>query len=243
MDSLFDILLGKSLSGGSGGPSDYSDLSNKPQINDTTLSGNLSSADLGLQSNTMTGYEEAQTASAIATTDTVLQAIGKLEKGEDDNKANIVLVEQMNGAKNLCDWANVNEKIRQGISSAIKTDTSLAVTSSGAWGHIAYTIGTLSAGEYVAIAKITNYSVASATCRFGIASETNKTTPISGNGVVTYSFSLDDDTLISLYFYANWSATSYINSYTASDIMIITKAAYDAGFTDYQPYALSNAEL
>lgn len=38
-----------SISGG-GGTTDYSDLSNKPQINSNTLSGNKTSADLGLQS-------------------------------------------------------------------------------------------------------------------------------------------------------------------------------------------------
>lgn len=36
--------------GGGGGTTDYSDLSNKPQINSNTLSGNKTSADLGLQS-------------------------------------------------------------------------------------------------------------------------------------------------------------------------------------------------
>jgi hypothetical protein len=37
------------------------------------------------------------------------------------------------------------------------------------------------------------------------------------------------------------------NGYAASNIvfkpMIITKAAYDAGYTDYQPYAMTNAEI
>ena len=37
-----------SSSGGSGGSSDYSDLTNKPKINNTTLSGNKSAADLSL---------------------------------------------------------------------------------------------------------------------------------------------------------------------------------------------------
>ena len=48
------------------------------------LSG-LSSKDIG----SMTNYAKAQTASAIATTDTLNQAMGKLEKGVDDNKTNI----------------------------------------------------------------------------------------------------------------------------------------------------------
>ena len=41
-------LLGKKA-GGSGGTSDYSDLTNKPSINSVTLSGNKTSSDLGLQ--------------------------------------------------------------------------------------------------------------------------------------------------------------------------------------------------
>jgi hypothetical protein len=41
--------------GGGGGSSDYSDLSNKPKINNVTLSGNKTGADLGLLSNTATG--------------------------------------------------------------------------------------------------------------------------------------------------------------------------------------------
>ena len=48
-EALFAAKLAGS-SGGGGGTSDYSDLSNKPQINGTTLSGNKSSADLGLAS-------------------------------------------------------------------------------------------------------------------------------------------------------------------------------------------------
>lgn len=40
----------KSISGGGGGTSDYSDLDNKPQINNVTLVGNKSLADLGIAS-------------------------------------------------------------------------------------------------------------------------------------------------------------------------------------------------
>lgn len=47
-DALFAAKLAGS-SGGGGGTSDYTDLANKPQINGTTLTGDKSSADLGLQ--------------------------------------------------------------------------------------------------------------------------------------------------------------------------------------------------
>ena len=75
--------------GGGGGTSDYDDLDNRPQINSHTLSGNLSSSDLGLQSDVMTGYEEPSETGAIAETDTVLEAMGKLEKKADTNQTNI----------------------------------------------------------------------------------------------------------------------------------------------------------
>lgn len=46
--------------GGGGGTSDYDQLSNRPQINNTTLTGNKTSSDLGLQSE----LTEAQLAAA-----------------------------------------------------------------------------------------------------------------------------------------------------------------------------------
>lgn len=49
MDALSILALGLAQSGGGGGgTSDYSDLSNKPQINNVTLSGNKSLSDLGI---------------------------------------------------------------------------------------------------------------------------------------------------------------------------------------------------
>ena len=75
--------------GGGGGTSDYDDLDNRPQVNSHTLTGNMSSSDLGLQSDVMTGYEEPSATGAIEETDTVLEAMGKLEKKADDNQSNI----------------------------------------------------------------------------------------------------------------------------------------------------------
>lgn len=61
-DSLFEIEAGENITleredniitisstGGSGGTSDYTDLTNKPSINDVTLTGNKTTSDLGLQ--------------------------------------------------------------------------------------------------------------------------------------------------------------------------------------------------
>lgn len=50
---FYDVLFAKKLNGGGGGgSSDYDDLTDKPQINSVTLSGNKTSADLGLQPST-----------------------------------------------------------------------------------------------------------------------------------------------------------------------------------------------
>ena len=55
--NLVDLLFYKRMSGGSSGTSDYTSLSNKPQINSTTLSGNKTSDDLGLVSNSATNTD------------------------------------------------------------------------------------------------------------------------------------------------------------------------------------------
>ena len=97
MSELYPILRALKMgegSGGGSGTSDYTQLSNKPKINNTELSGNKSSSDLGLQSNVMTGYTEPSETGAIAATDTVLAAMGKLEKKADDNQSNISLLQQ-----------------------------------------------------------------------------------------------------------------------------------------------------
>ena len=87
--------------GGGGGTTDYTDLTNKPQINSVTLSGNKSLSDIGAQPtinndnklagslSVLTGYEQASTAADIAATDTVNQAFGKIEKRVSDDETNI----------------------------------------------------------------------------------------------------------------------------------------------------------
>ena len=78
-------------SGGGGGTSDYSDLSNKPQINSTELSGNKTSSDLGLQSETLGSWTAgtATTHSIPASTDTVLQALEKIDNNQRNDETNI----------------------------------------------------------------------------------------------------------------------------------------------------------
>ena len=65
-DHTFDVMDGQ---GGGGGTSDYSDLTNKPQINSVTLSGNKSASDLGLgtYSKPSGGIPKTDLASAVQT--------------------------------------------------------------------------------------------------------------------------------------------------------------------------------
>lgn len=77
--------------GGGGGTSDYTDLSNKPQINGQTLVGNKASSELGLQFfisdeaklnanyTYLKAYVKAQTVQAITESDSAVQALGKLD--------------------------------------------------------------------------------------------------------------------------------------------------------------------
>ena len=93
--------IANAVSGGGGGTTDYTDLTNKPQINSVTLSGNKSLSDIGAQPtinndnklagslSVLTGYEQASTAADIAATDTVNQAFGKIEKRISDDETNI----------------------------------------------------------------------------------------------------------------------------------------------------------
>lgn len=57
---------------------------------------NLTSLNIGA----MTGYAKAQSASAIAATDTLNQAMGKVEKRVDDNENDILLLQQQVGYAN-----------------------------------------------------------------------------------------------------------------------------------------------
>ena len=54
---------------GSGGTSDYTDLQNKPQINSTTLSGNKTSHDLGLQAETTISTDTTSTTVSLTLAD------------------------------------------------------------------------------------------------------------------------------------------------------------------------------
>ena len=77
--------------GGGGGTTDYTQLSNKPQINSHELSGNKSSSDLDLQSEVLESWTAgtATSHSTPAGTDTVLQALQKIDNNQRLDETNI----------------------------------------------------------------------------------------------------------------------------------------------------------
>jgi len=79
MDALDILAIGLAAKGGGGGgTSDYSDLSNKPQINDVTLSGNKSLEDLGIPNyvagDNVSITEDSEGNSVISAVDTTYTA-------------------------------------------------------------------------------------------------------------------------------------------------------------------------
>lgn len=85
--------------GGGSGTSDYSDLSNKPQINNTTLSGNKSGSELGLQNEVLGSWTAGQSTTHVtpASTDTVLQALQKIDNNQRNDETNILSIQQTIG--------------------------------------------------------------------------------------------------------------------------------------------------
>lgn len=154
------------------------------------------------------------------------------------------------GAKNLWDFKNLTSVASGGITTS-KTDTDITVTSTAAWSSIAYPV-TLPAGNYVFSTLISNYSKDanvpsdSNVIRIRIATQSGGQggigdISITENGKYSLNFTSTGATLYVLY-YPNYNATSYNNTFKASENMICTKATWNISQT-YQPYAMSNMEI
>lgn len=96
MDNLYKAVVAARIAGksggGSGGTSDYSDLTNKPQINNTTLSGNKTGSEIGLQNEVLGSWTAGQSTTHVtpASTDTVLQALQKIDNNQRNDETNIL---------------------------------------------------------------------------------------------------------------------------------------------------------
>ena len=79
----------------------------------------------------LTGYSEPSTASAVAATDTVNAAIGKVEKKADDNETNISLSLDANGQKNLFK-TTLNHYTHNGVAFDKVNDYTIKLTTASA---------------------------------------------------------------------------------------------------------------
>ena len=124
-------------SGGGGGTSDYADLTNKPAINNVTLSGNKTGADLGLAS--------ASDLSAVSTTAQAAQTAAQAAQTAADDAADDA-ADAMTAAQNAQTTAN-------GKQDAITATGVLYRTGAGV-----IRSANLGSGRTTVITEITNYT-------------------------------------------------------------------------------------
>lgn len=144
----------------------------------------------------------------------------------------------MNGAKNLC-----NVQGRSGIVTGIKvenTDIGTVRVYGTSTGSSPAAIGlhdiiTLPAGNYYFYRNRQGSSVQGTSIQYF----KNNTYIASINSDTAYAFTLTEASAVQFKVY--FSAGQTVDAVYKP--MIITEEAYDAGFTDYQPYALSNVEI
>ena len=162
------------------------------------------------------------------------------------NENNILTVVESGGRYNVLNYATLS----QAYSAAITTDKQpdyVTVTANGKFCTVSYPVA-LKAGEYVYQTKISDYS-ATGTTIVMISATSNGSTPIktiniTDNGIVHTDFTLENDTTIYLLYSPNPTSTANTtNTFKSSENEIVPKSLYDGGMTDYQPYAMTNAEL
>lgn len=237
-----------------GGTNDYDDLVNRPQINSHTLTGNMSGADLGLQ-NTIsdldtiragaaagaTAVQPADMTSALAAKQDALSTaqLAAVNSGItstdveqiETNKNNILVLEQANGSKNQINIPNGTYVA--GTSSFSVSGGAVTSTATDNNTHAAdLSVFTLKAGTYVFFDDSSDLSAVQ--YRIYQQSPDTRLTP-AGQNPATFTIANDTVVYISCYTFKTGTMTTHP--------MLVTKTMWDAGFTDYQPYALSNAEL
>lgn len=179
----------------------------------------------------LTGYVQAS--GDVAATDKVIEAIGKVEKKADDNKTNILYVADQSTQYNILPPNLERTQSNNRITLTANGDGTVTVTteSTGASANTFFGIGNvyLTAGDYYLLGGVSNL----------LRLQDNTDTYFdSGSGALMHITTA-----------ANYTIYLRVNSgYTNTSGVIvkpriIPKATYDAGFTDYQPYAMSNVEL
>ena len=163
--------------------------------------------------------------------------ISDSEKAQiEKNTEGVTVLEQMNGKKN---WINVNvtSQTVSTLDFTVNADNTILVNGSKPSSSVSLTINDAvqpPQGEYV---LLDGSGVSSSTLNITLFKNTSTWTGTTAtNGKFEFT--------------ANGTDTYYCRIYVNAAVdnvtfkpMIIQKAAYDAGFTDYTPYAPTNREL
>lgn len=150
--------------------------------------------------------------------------------------AGVTALEQMNGKKN---WINVNvtSQTVSTLDFTVNADNTILVNGSEPSSSVSLTINDavqLPQGDYVLLdgsgvsSSTLNITLFRNTSTWTGTTATNGRFEFTANGTDTY--------------YCRIYVNAAVDNVTFKP-MIIPKAAYDAGFTDYQPYAPTNREL
>ena len=147
------------------------------------------------------------------------------------------------GAKNILDFANLQFQTQAGTTHT-KTDTDITVASTGTstWAACTYKMS-LSAGNYVFSAKISNLSIGSGgVAKICLDTQADghgtraATLAVEQNGTVSKPFTWSGGTLYIMY-YPNYSGNLVVTTFKASENMICTKAAFGVSqkFVPHRP--------
>jgi len=195
------------------------------------------------------GHITGSTAATTAQADAINSGITSTDVAQITmNKTNILLIEEANGAKNF-----INPTIAQtvtrtdgGANITITRNADNSLTINGTMGSSNIAVGIESskkfpAGQYVfsgvpsASVDGLNMYISYSGGYYATIGAGQKTATVTFNSGSTYG--------TAILFHKNLTGTTYTFNNLTLYPMIQTKASYDAGFTDYQPYALPNTEL
>lgn len=206
------------------------------------------------QINAMTGYSEPSSTSAITPSNTLNEAIGKLERKADINNTNILTVANQTTKYNLADCSlkklktypeyevaapvwNGNVLSNSNKTFTVNGDGSITVsgTTGDYTGRMTVYVGDISAGSF--IKGCPEGGAISGGYLMAVYNSSGQSQAIDiGAGAIINS------DISNAYIQIAVPKTVAIDSKVFKP-MLIPKAVYDAGFTDYQPCAMSNVEL
>ena len=151
------------------------------------------------------------------------------------------------GGKNLIDFKNLRYVSSGGTVVTRGDDNSITITSNRDWASSSYGLTQLEVGKTYRISfEITNYSFAGGKVCIRLSETPGGQAPIrdiviTGDGEYSDTFTVTDNNVYKyILLYPNCSATTYVNSFTVSKLMLQFDDIQDKSFVPYIP---TNSEL